>query len=384
LKNVVILGSTGSIGKNALKVVSDLDSKFKVTGLAAGRNTDLLCRQVKKFRPRAVAVKEKETAQRLKARKSFKGVKVLCGTAGLCELVSGKNTNIVLIAISGSEAIYPLLKAIEKNKIIALANKEAVVSAGRIIMKRLKDSKAVIIPVDSEHSAIYQCLSSRNAKDIKKIYLTGSGGPLWRVPYGRFGKLTVSEVTKHPKWKMGKKISVDSATFMNKGLEIIEARWLFGVDPSRIEVLVHPQALVHSMVEFVDGSVMAQLAVADMKLPIQYAFTYPERHKGPVRRIDFGSQKQLSFYRPDLGKFPCLSLAIYAAKKGGDWPAVLNAANETAVKAFLDGDISFNDIYKTVSAVVKRHKGKKNPSLEHILSADKLARERTNKLCYRQ
>jgi len=372
MKKVSIIGSTGSIGVNSLQVVSQLAKDFSVAGLTAYKNIDLLERQIKGFSPSVVAVKD-DSAKVLKSRVNGR-VEVL-GQAGISRIATLPQTDIVVIATSGSCALIPLLAAIRAGKTIALANKEALVMAGSLIMSEAKRYKARIIPIDSEQSAIFQCLVGRERNEINKIYLTASGGPLKSLSKKQLSRVKVRDVLRHPRWKMGKKITVDSATLMNKGLEIIEAMWLFGVRPEDIEVLIHSQAIIHSMVEFIDGSIIAQLAVTDMRLPIQYALTYPQRRRSKLPPLDFIKLKQLTFEKPDYQKFPCLRLAYEVAKKGGSLPCVLNAANEIAVEAFLNGDLSFVQIYSTIKKVVSKHSPKQNPTLEEILTVDQWARD---------
>jgi len=382
MKNIVILGSTGSIGKNALEVISELKNSFKVIGMSAGVNAELLSLQIRRFRPSIVALKDAGRINIIKKAAAKSNTRIFSGTGSLCRLASAKDADTVLVAITGSRAIMPILSAIRSRKTVALANKEAMVSAGSIITAYAKKYKTPIIPVDSEHSAIFQCISAGSKSEIRKIYLTGTGGPLRLVPKRLFSALTKEQVTAHPKWSMGKKISVDSATLMNKGLEVIEARWIFDIDPDKIEVLIHPEAIIHSMVEFIDGSVIAQMAAPDMKLPIQYALAYPARMPSRVEKLDFFKHSKLTFFKPDLKKFPCLEMAIKAARTGGDAPAALNAANEIAVEAFLKGEIKFSDIPDIVKKIMKNHKTKHDPSLADILHCDRIARERTKRLCY--
>jgi 1-deoxy-D-xylulose-5-phosphate reductoisomerase len=381
-KRLAILGSTGSIGVNALDVVSRLpEGLFRVIALSADSNIGLLSRQAKKFRPKIISVGSEELAFEIK-KTLPRGIKVAVNRDGLNEIASRSDVDLALFAISGSSCLVPLIEAIKHKKAIALANKESLVSGGEIVMKLAAKNGVDIIPVDSEHSAIFQCLGGK--KDlIRKIFLTGSGGPLLDVPKNSFRKLTQRSVLNHPKWRMGRKITVDSATMMNKGLEVIEAKWLFGVDESSIEVLIHPEAIIHSMVEFIDGSVLAQLGVPDMRLPIQYALTYPARSRAGVPRLDFSAVKSLSFRKPDIGKFPCLGLAREALKKGGTHPAVLNAADEEAVRCYLNGDIDFTAIPKMIEKVLARHRrqSKKALSLEDILEAESWAKEEARSLC---
>jgi len=382
-ERIAILGSTGSIGVNALDVVSHLNDRFEIVGLAADSNIKLLAEQARKFNPSVISVGEapliKKIAKAIPAK-----IKICCGLDGLNEIVSRGDVDIVIMAISGTICLVPLIEAIRHRKRIALANKESMVSAGPLIMKLAKARNIKIIPIDSEHSAIFQCLEGR-AESLAKIYLTGSGGPLLNVDGKKFDRLSKRDILAHPKWKMGRKISVDSATMMNKGLEIIEAKYLFGADEKFIEVLIHPEAIIHSMVELTDGTVFAQLAVPDMRIPIQYAITYPRRADATIQRLDFCNIKKLSFCRPDTRKFPCLGLARDAAAAGGTAPGVLCAADEEAVKCYLGGDIKFTDIPKVIEKVMSHHNNitSREPAIYDILEADRWAREETKSLCCR-
>lgn len=380
MKRIIVLGSTGSIGTNALDVIARHPREFSVVGLAAHSNVKLLARQARKFRPGVVAIFDESKINELRGSLSGAAIKVLGGYEGVSELARSKDADITLVAIVGAAGLIPTLNAIGSVKTVALANKEPLVMAGGIITERAKKCGTKIIPVDSEHSAIFQCLNGHNREDLKKIYLTGSGGPLKNIDSGRFDSLSPEEVVNHPRWKMGKKISVDSATLMNKGLEIIEAKWLFGVSVDKIDVLIHPEAIIHSMVEFVDGSIMAQLSQTDMRLPIMYAFSYPGRVKSVLPALDFVKLGKFTFAPPDMKKFPCLGMAREAAKKGGSHPAVLNAANEEAVLAFLGKKIKFTQIPKIIDKVLSKHKTKATPSLDEILQIDAWARERARSL----
>jgi len=378
---VAIFGSTGSIGVNSLDVISRLGGKFKVTAISGGSNVDLLARQAKKFRPKFVCVGDERLAIEIKTALPRETV-VLCGQDGLKRISSSPEVDIALFAIAGIACLEPLLNAIKSKKRIALANKEALVSAGGLVMRLAGKNGVKIVPIDSEHSAIFQCVDGRE-HDISRIHLTGSGGPLLDVPASKFDSLPRSRILNHPKWNMGRKISVDSATMMNKGLEIIEAKYLFGISEERIEVLVHPEAIVHSMVEFFDGAVLAELAVPDMRLPIQYALTYPARIACPVRRVDFAASGGLTFRKPNVRKFPCLELAREAAASEGTAPAVLCASDEEAVRCYLDRKIKFSDIPRTIERVLAKHKNKGNSNLtvERVLEAGLWAREETRSMC---
>lgn len=382
VRKIAILGSTGSIGVNTLKVVTTLKEKIEIVALSADSNIKLLAEQARVFKPKVISVRDEILASKIKGEIPSK-TKTLFGIDGLNEIVSRNDIDIIVFAISGSSCLIPLITAIKKKKTIALANKEALVSAGSLIMRLAKERGAPIIPIDSEHSAIFQCLEGKRSY-LKKIYLTATGGPLLNVAKNRFDKLSPRFILNHPKWEMGKKISVDSATMMNKGLEIIEAKWLFCIDEKRIDVLVHPEAIVHSMVELVDGTIFAQLGVPDMRLPIQYALTYPDRFKNMAGAVNF-SKLNLSFKEPDLNKFPCLRLAREALKKSGTHPAVLNAADEEAVRIYLEGKIKFNRIPYIIEKVMERHKDikRREPSVNDICNAQEWARGEAIKLCYR-
>lgn len=373
-RNIIILGSTGTIGINTLKVIERYPSLFNVVGLSAYDNIDLIEEQINRFKPRYAAVNPRKRLS-LKSRLNGTLCKILDVENDAEELVSNKDVDLVVIGMRGSVALKPFLAAVRKGKTVAPANKEALVIAGDIIMSEAKKYGARIIPIDSEQSAIFQCLDGRNRSELKKIYLTASGGALWNVPRSRFNRLTVKQILKHPRWKMGKKITVDSATLMNKGFEVIEAKHLFSLNVNQIEVVIHPEAIIHSMAEFKDGSIMAQLGITDMRLPIQYALTYPQRLDSGLEGMNFFELKQLRFQKPDFIKFPSLALAMEAARKGGTLPAVLNASDEIAVDAFLSGKIGFTAIYKIVEKAARGHKIVKNPALNDVLAADKWARQ---------
>ena len=381
MTRIAILGSTGSIGKSALDVISRLGRDFKVIGLSAGSNVKLLAEQVCEFKPRIICIGTEESAHRLKRSVPF-GTTILAGQDGLREIVSRSDIDLVLLAITGTACLLPLVEAIKAGKRIALANKEALISAGALVTELAKKNKVKILPVDSEHSAIFQCLDGKD-RSLSRIYLTGSGGPLLGVSAKKFDLLTKRDILRHPKWKMGEKITVDSATMINKGLEIIEAQYLFDIDERRIEILIHPEAIIHSRVEFIDGSVLAQLAVPDMRIPIQYALTYPVRRCGYLKSVDFANVNRLSFQKPDTKKFPSLELARAAARSGGTAPAVLCSADEEAVQSYLDGDIRFSDIPKVIEKVLSKHKSVKraNLSLGDILSAGEWAKEEARAIC---
>lgn len=381
MKNVAILGSTGSIGINTLKVIESFPKRFKVVGLSSLSNVELLAEQIRRFKPSLVTVVDSSKARQLKKEIDTRRIKFFSTVEGLNIIAQSPDVDILVIAISGASAIYPLLASIKAKKQICLANKESVVMAGDILIDEAKKTGVSLIPVDSEHNAIFQCINSSRGSEISRIYLTGSGGPLRNVAKYKFSKLSIRQVLNHPKWKMGKKITVDSATLMNKGLEMIEASHLFGISIDRIKLLIHPEAIIHSMVEFIDGAIIAQLGVTDMRLPIQYALTYPERVKTPLPLIDFSKVKGLSFHRPDIAKYPCLALAVAAAKLGGTYPAVLNAADEEAVKAFLEGRLNFVKIPDVIEKVLLKHRAATDMTLDDILQADSWAREEARSLC---
>ncbi|HAF96258.1 MAG: 1-deoxy-D-xylulose-5-phosphate reductoisomerase [Elusimicrobia bacterium GWF2_52_66] len=358
MKKIVILGSTGSIGKNALSAVKKLGAGYKAFGLSANSNLEELLAQVRAFRPRYVSVFDYDASQRLKGLLP-QGVKLLApGVEGLSEMASLKDADIVLNAVTGAVGFAPLVAAIRASKHIALANKEPMVMAGPALMREAARWQAKLIPVDSEPSAIFQCLAGVKDGDynsaVSRIFLTSSGGPFY-ARKTKFSTVTVKEALNHPRWSMGPKITVDSATLMNKGLEAIEIANLFSVPLGKIQVLIHPQSVMHSGVEFVDGSVLAQLSWPDMRLPIQYALTWPQRRRSPVKPLDFFKLAKLDFARPDFKKFPCLELALWAGKKGGGYPAVLNAANEVAVEKFLRGAVRFTDITVIVEKTLSAH-----------------------------
>jgi len=380
MKRVVILGSTGSIGVNALKVVQEHSAEFEVVGLSAGRQVDLLAEQARAFRPKVVAIQDAALAGRLQGLLNGARPQILAGEQGVEELAALEGVDQVIVAITGAAGLKPTLAAIEKGRSIGLANKETLVMAGELVMGRARERGAAILPIDSEHSAIFQCLQGHAGSQIRRILLTTSGGPLRKVPLGEFGRLTKQQVMDHPRWKMGPKITVDSATMMNKALEVIEACSLFGVSVDQVEVVVHPEAIVHSMVEFIDGSVMAQLAVTDMRIPIQYALSYPDRLASSLPALDLVSIQQLTFEAPDRAKFPCLELGYVAARAGGTLPAVLNAANEVCVAAFLRDDLPFTRLAPLIEQVVRRHRPVAHPTLEQILEADTWAREETQEV----
>ncbi len=381
MKGITVLGSTGSIGKNTLSVVEARPGDFRVRGLSCHSNVRALAAQIKKFKPAMVSVKDEKTAKALGRLVSLKGIKVYTGIPGMERLAEDPRSDTLVVATSGIAGLLPTLKAASRGKTIALANKETLVLAGPLVMAAVKKSKARILPVDSEHSAIFQCLRKEASKDLKRIYITGSGGPFRGYSLRKMREVTPEQALNHPKWKMGRKISVDSATMMNKGLEVIEACWLFNLPPEKIRILIHPEAVVHSMVEFNDGAVLAQMGVPDMRMPIQYALDYPRRKKSPARELDFTDLRQLTFQEPDSLRFPCLKTAFQVARIGGSSGCVMNAANEAAVYAFLDGKIPFLEIPRIISKVLGKHTVLKNPGLKELLDLDSWARKEADSLC---
>lgn len=374
MKSLSILGSTGSIGKNTLKIVEMFGDKFRIRALAAKNNVLLLAQQIKIFMPDIAVVFDEQSAVELKSITSGTDVKILYGNEGYKAAASWDQVDMVVAAMVGSAGLLPVLAAIDAGKDIALANKETLVMAGDIVMKKAREKGVKILPIDSEHSAIFQCLSGQRRQDMDKIMLTASGGPFFNLAASRFDKIKPEDATNHPVWQMGEKISIDSATMMNKGLEVIEAKHLFEVSVDNIEVLIHPQSIVHSMVSFKDGTVIAQMGIPDMKGAIAYALSYPKRLSIGQAVPDFNSIGSLEFKKPDTEKFPCIDLAFYAGKTGGTLPAVMNAANEIAVEAFLNRKISFIYIPEVIRKTMEKHFVIANPMLSDILGADFWAR----------
>ena len=369
MKKIAILGSTGSIGTQTLEVARE-NGDLQITALAAGNNIELLEKQIREFHPGLVAVWKEEKAKELKDRVKDLDVKVVCGMDGLLEVATEPSSEILVTAIVGMIGIRPTIAAMKAGKDIALANKETLVTAGHIIIPLAKECNVQILPVDSEHSAIFQCLNGEHRSQLKKILLTASGGPFRGKKKEELKHVQVEDALKHPNWSMGRKITIDSATLVNKGLEMMEARWLFGVEPKDIQIVVQPKSIIHSMVEFVDGAVIAQLGTPDMKLPIQYALYYPDRKYLPGDRLDFWSLNQITFEKPDMENFPGLKLAFDAAAAGGTMPTVYNAANERAVAKFLDRKIGFRDIPEIIRSCMEEHKVTENPTVEQILETE--------------
>lgn len=376
MKRVVLLGSTGSIGTSTLKVAEDLPERVRLVGLAAGGNADLLIAQALRHRPQAVCIHDPAKVAQVRAALPPE-IRVLSGPEGLIELATLGEADIVLIAIVGTGGLLPALAAIRDRKDIAVASKEILVMAGEMVMGEAARHGVRVLAVDSEHSAIFQCLDGKPPESVRQLWLTASGGPFRTTPKEEFPRITLERALKHPSWVMGRKITIDSATLFNKGLEMIEARWLFGIGMDRVQVVVHPQSVVHSMVEFVDGSILAQLSTPDMCLPIQYALTYPDRAPNQRVRTDFAKLGSLTFEAPDVERFPAIRLARHAGEQGGTLPAVLNAANEIAVEAFGERRLSFPGITAAVEDALTRHTSIAQPRFEEILEADTWARQTT-------
>ena len=371
-KRVVILGATGSIGESALKVARDIPERMEIVGLAANSNAQKLAEAANEIRPESVCLVDETKIDILRKALNYEP-RIFAGEDGLREIACLTNAEMVLVAIVGTGGLRPTLAAIEAGKDLAVASKEILVMAGEIVMREARENSVHVLPVDSEHNAIFQCLDGRSS-DVRRIILTASGGPFRETPANEFVDLTPEQALKHPTWNMGPKITIDSATLFNKGLEMIEAHWLFGVEMKRVEVVIHPQSIVHSMVEFADGSTLAQLSYSDMCFPIQYAVTWPDRVPNTLPPLDFGKLSKLEFFAPRYDDFPALNLARCAGETGGTLPAVMNAANETAVAAFLDRQVRFPRIWQVVQEVMDRHTSVAHPDLDEILRADQWAR----------
>jgi 1-deoxy-D-xylulose-5-phosphate reductoisomerase len=380
MKKIAVLGSTGSIGTNTLELMEKLKGRFAVVGLAAGSNTSLLAKQVEKFRPKIVSLKTKEEASKLKDNLKEIPLRIVYGPEGAEEVASFEENDIVVSAIIGIEGLRPTFSAIRAGLRVALANKESLVVAGTILQAEAAASGSEIIPVDSEHSGIFQCLAKERRENVKKVTLTASGGPFFKTPLSEIGDKSVEEALVHPRWKMGKKVTIDSATLMNKGLELIEARWLFGFKPAQLGILIHPQSIVHSLVEMRDGSTLAQLSATDMKIPIQYALTFPEREISHLPPLDLSQVRALEFYEVDEKRYPLLSLARHALEEEKSLPVALNAANEVAVEAFLSRRIGFSSIADVVREILDRHKIREVESLEAVFEVDRETRAQTENL----
>jgi len=375
LKNICILGSTGYIGTTAIDVLKENPNEYRLIALGAGRNIELLSSQIEELKPRFAAVVNSELADKLRALLSNRqDTEIVAGPDGYIKIATLSEVDLVVAAMSGASGLVPIYSAIRSGKDIALANKETMVAAGSLLMKESRDRSVRIFPIDSEHSAIQQSMQGHNREDLKRIVLTGSGGPFKDYTLEMLATVTPEEALQHPKWKMGKKITIDSATMMNKGLEAIEAKWLFDVDMDQIDIILHPETIIHSMVEYMDSSIIAQLALPNMRLPISYALSYPRHHKGQLPSVDFLEIGHLSFEKPDTKRFRCLDLALKAGYIGQSMPAVLSGANEIAVKAFLDGKIMFLEIPQLIEKTMEQHKLHPIDSIDRAIEADQWAK----------
>lgn len=384
MENIAILGSTGSIGRSSLEVMDKLSHRFRVVGLAAGRNIQLLEEQVEKFKPKIVSLEREEEAEQFRRKFKDRSIHITFSQEGAEEVASFEENDIVISAITGIEGLRPTLAAVGTGKKVALANKESMVVAGPLLQNLIEESGAQVIPVDSEHSGVFQCLAKEKMEDVKRVILTASGGPFFRHSSKEMEEVTLEDALNHPRWKMGKKVTIDSATLMNKGLELIEAHWLFNIEPQKLEVLIHPQSIVHSLVELNDGSVLAQLSPTDMRVPIQYALTYPGRENSLLPSLDLKEIGSLEFFEPDDEKFPLLKLARLALEEGASFPIVLNAANEVAVDAFLLSELNFLEISEIVSKTVESRQKSEVQSLEDIFFVDREARQIARNLIERR
>ena len=381
-KKIVILGSTGSIGQQTLEVIRKYSNEFEVVGLSGWENTTFLKEQISFFKPKIAVVKNEYIARKLKKDLDNSiDIKLLWGTEGLIKISTLEEADIIVVAITGIASLIPTFEAVKKGKKIALASKEAMVVAGELLVKEARLRNAKILPIDSEHSAILQCLKNEQKDSVEKIILTASGGALYNLTESSLKNVSIEDALNHPTWKMGKKVTIDSATLMNKGLEVIEAKWFFNVPANKIEIVIHPQSYVHSMVQFIDGTILAQIGDHDMRIPIQYALFYPNRTINNFSRLELSKVGQLTFKKPNFDKFPCIKLAYQALELGGTMPAVLNGANEIAVDAFLNSKISFSEIPIIIQNTMKEHKPKYNPNISDILDADYWARERALNFC---
>lgn len=380
MKQIAILGSTGSIGVSTLEIVAAHPDKFRVIALSGARNLELLAHQIRIFRPKLAAVADTADIPRLRALLGTTEVQLLGGTEGLCSVATYPGVQMVVAAIVGAAGLLPAAAAIKAGKDLALANKETLVTAGHLFMELVAKHRGKLYPVDSEHSAIFQSIEGHRSQDISKIILTASGGPFRSVPIEQLQQVTIQDALNHPNWSMGRKITIDSATMMNKGLEVIEARWLFDVPPDKISVNIHPQSIIHSMVEYIDGCVIAQLGTPDMKAPIAYALSYPARVSTGVQPLDLTELSGLTFFKPDLERFPCLGLAYRAMGEGESMPAVMNAANEVAVEAFLQGKISYLQIATLIEKTMDRHQAHPLGSIEEVLEVDQWGRTTAHEL----
>ena len=378
MKTIALLGSTGSIGVSTLALVREFPERFRVHGMVAGQNLMLLAKQVKEFSPNCVSIRNEQDVPRLRRLLGNHKVEILWGESGASAVASSAEVDVVLAAIVGGAGLMPCLQGVLAGKEIALANKEALVMAGELFVDAAKQRGVRLLPVDSEHSAVFQCLQGNHRAEVDKIILTASGGPFLRTPLSQLDKVSVAQALKHPNWKMGQKITIDSATMMNKGLEVIEARWEFDMQPDRIDVVIHPESVVHSMVRYQDGSIIAQLGIADMRIPIAYALAFPHRLEGSWPPLDLKRHGQLNFMPLEKRRFPALSLAYAALREGGTMPTVLNAANEVAVAAFLDRRIGFREIHRIITRTMHKHRNRRATEVGEILEVDRWAREKAS------
>ena len=375
MRTIALLGSTGSIGVSTLALVREFPERFKVHGMVAGRNMALLARQIKEFTPAVVAIERAEDVASLRKFLGKHKVEILSGQAGASAVATASEVDVVLAAIVGGAGLMPTLQGVLAGKEIALANKEALVMAGELFVKAAKKNGVRLLPVDSEHSAIFQCLQGNQRSDVDKLILTASGGPFLCTPLNRLASVSIDQALKHPNWKMGRKITIDSATMMNKGLEVVEAHWEFDMEPAGIQVVIHPQSVIHSMVRYQDGAIMAQLGIADMRIPIAYALAYPHRIKGSWEPLDLTKQGELNFLPVEKKRYPALALAYEALYEGGTMPAVLNAANEVAVAAFLAGRIGFRESHRIIDRTMQRHQTTHAKNVDDVIDVDRWARE---------
>ena len=380
MKRVAVLGSTGSVGRNTLEVIASHPEKLRLVGVAVRSRIELLAQQVARFSPPLVAVWEKAQAEELS--RSTARRDVLVGLEGLIQLATHPEVDVVVVATSGSDALIPLVRAIQAGKQIALASKELLVMAGELIMRLVQEHGSTLLPIDSEHAALFQCLQGVPRTQVARLILTGSGGPLWGIPASQLASVTHSQVLAHPKWHMGPKITVDSATLMNKGLEVIEAQRLFRIPLDRLQVVIHPEAVVHALIELVDGTLLAQLSPCDMRFPIQYALSFPERWDTTLPRLSLTQLSALRFFEPDLDQFPCLRLALEVASAGGSLCAVLNGANDVAVQAYLEDQMSFLDISRVIAETLEHHTPIAHPTLDEILAVDAWSRQTAQELIH--
>lgn len=374
-KKILILGSTGSIGRRTLDVIRDFSEMFSVVGLSSYNRYENLIEQIEEFQPKFIAFGDTENFSKIQSYVADKNIKLFKGAQGLSCLVEESDCDLVVVATVGFAGLLPTLKAIEQKKQIALANKEVLVTAGHLVMKKAKENNIPVLPIDSEHNAIFQCLFGQDKKSMRRIILTASGGPFRAFTPEELSNVTIKQALNHPTWNMGAKITIDSATLMNKGFEVIEGKHLFDVSIEAIDVVIHPQSVIHSMVEFIDGSILAQMGRTDMYLPIQNTLTYPERKKTALKPLDFAGLSELTFSKPNTKMFPCLRFAYEAGKAGGVLPTAMNAANEIAVQRFLSGEIGFNDIPATIDSVVSKQTNIQDPDLDTIKEIDKISRE---------